>query len=40
MEKFVEEYNIIQDTDYRAIQTALHWKSEETHTELMGTQLL
>ncbi len=37
MEKVIEEYNIIQDTDYRAIQIGLHWKSEDTHTELMGT---
>ncbi len=32
-------YSIIQDTDYRAMQTGLHWKSEDTHTELMGTFL-
>lgn len=39
MEKVIEEYNVIQDTDYRAMQIGLHWKNEETHAELMETFL-
>jgi hypothetical protein len=39
MEKVIEEYNIIQDTDLRAMQIGLHWKNEETHAELMETFL-
>jgi hypothetical protein len=39
MEKVIEEFNIIQDTDYRAMQIGLHWKNEETHAELMETFL-
>ena len=39
MEKVIEEYNIIQDTDYQAMQIGLHWKNDETHTELMVTFL-